>query len=202
MPAPARRARPAWRLIAAGSSLAVLLAAASALSATPRVNVAVPAALSTAGKVTISFHPARALPGGGYYYAVAVLVDYRRAPGEAPVPPCAISSDMGVTQYGFPRHGRPVHLTLIAAPSGEGRWCAGGSYEGAVYAVPHGPPCSKAYPCHGKSAEYSSCWRIEEHVVCGVVALPPPYSYPGGLPKPVDRSARIIARFGLSFPSA
>jgi len=35
---------------------------------------------------------------------------------------------------------------------------------------------------------------------CGVVIRPEqPYSYPGGLPKPVDRTSRIVGRFQIHF---
>jgi hypothetical protein len=56
---------------------------------------------------------------------------------------------------------------------------------------------------------------VEGRLLCGVVAKPEPpgpkseppgpkgeapsYSYPGGLPTPVDRSSRIVGRFQLKF---
>jgi hypothetical protein len=109
------------------------------------------------------------------------------------VPPCALSSDMGKTDYGYRHRGHPVRLTLLPAASAAHAWCPGGTYEGAVYSVPHKPPCSKSYPCYGKS----SCGVVP---FCGVLPYPSPYSYPGGLPKPLDRSTRIIAHFTLRFP--
>jgi hypothetical protein len=187
--------------VTAVASLACGATVALAAGKLGPVAVRVPTNLSIKQKVTIAFPP-KGRPGhGGYYYAVAVLVDYPR-PVEAPhAPPCAVSSDMGVTQYGFPGRGRDVRLTLIAAASAEKAWCAGGVYLGAVYAVPHKPRCSSTHPCYGRGAGYSPCWKVGEHVVCGVV-VQRPYSYPGGLPKPVDRSTSIVGHFTLRFPAA
>lgn len=173
-----------------------LSAASSAPAAAPLgpVSVQVPRNPSATANLTIGFHPRGQLPRGGYYYAVVVLVHYPRSPGEPAAPSCALSSDMHRTDYGFPRRGRALSLTLLPAGSAEHRWCQGGSYEGAVYAVPHRPPCSKAYPCYGKS----SCGSVP---FCGVVIKPGPYSYPGGLPRPIDRSTRVVGRFTLTVPS-
>jgi hypothetical protein len=186
-----------------------------------RLRVQVPAHASPQGDVAVSFRPPGHLPRGGYYYAVVVLVRYAGYSAGAP-PPCATSSDMQSTAYGYPHPRRRVTLTLIQAASSAHRWCAGGVYEGAIYAVPHRPPCSRAYPCSGRSTGYGPCWEAEGRVLCGVVAKPEPpapkpeppapkpeppatkgeppsYSYPGGLPKPIDRSARVIGRFQLRF---
>ncbi|HWX74041.1 MAG TPA: hypothetical protein VNZ05_01980 [Solirubrobacteraceae bacterium] len=171
----------------------------------------VPAHPDVRGAVAISFRPSGRLPRGGYYYAVAVLARYPGYSRAAP-PPCAVSSDMRRTAYAYPRGGQYVRLTLRAASSARRRWCSGGTYDGAVYAVPHKPPCSAEYPC-GRSTALSPCWEVEGRRVCGVVANPEPhpreepprkgemprYSYPGGLPAPIDRSARIIVRFELRF---
>jgi hypothetical protein len=157
--------------------------------------VKVPRSPSLTANVAVSFRPRTGLPRGGYYYAVVVLVSYPRYPGAGQAPSCAISSDMHRTDYGYPHHGHPVGLTLLPASSAENTWCAGGTYEGAVYAVPHKPPCSKVYPCYGKS----SCGAVP---FCGVLPYPAPYSYPGGLPKPLDRSTRTVGRFMLRFPSS
>jgi hypothetical protein len=157
------------------------------------VSVQVPPTPSVKQRVTIAFHPRGQLAHGGYYYAVVVLRHY--LPPSYPLR-CAVSSDMGVTGYGFPRRGRAVRLTLLAAASAEDQWCPGAMYEGAVYAVPHKPSCSSLYPCYGKG----SCGP--QAGVCGVVVSPGYYSYPGGLPKPIDRSTRIVGHFTLHFPEA
>jgi hypothetical protein len=81
--------------------------------------------------------------------------------------------------------------------------------------VPHRPPCNGTYGCRGKSAAQGACWEVEGRPVCGVVAppekqppaetpkaeSPPPavYSYPGGLPRPIDRSSRVVGHFQVSF---
>jgi hypothetical protein len=195
-------------------TVALLLPAAARVgsaAATGPQAVRVPSAPKPSASVQISFQPRKPLPHGGYYYAVAVLVNYPLVTGQSQ-PACATSSDMQITQYGY-RHGdRPVRLRLTAAKSSAGGWCPGATYQGALYAVPHKPPCSALYPCLGHSAlETAPCGGH----VCGVVLPPerqpapapqPPgapgtrgYSYPGGLPKPIDRSSRIIARFTLHF---
>ncbi len=140
--------------------------------------------------VRVSFRPIGHLPRGGYYYSVVVL-SYLRGTTS---PKCAISSDMARTNYGFPRPGRFVELSLYPARAGTGHWCMGGVYAGAIYAVPHKPPCSSAYPCYGKRA-------CGGGTVCGVVAIPY-YSYPGGLPAAIDRHTRIVGRFRIVFPTA
>ena len=89
-------------------------------------------------------------------------------------------------------------LTLIPASSTLGEWCEGGSYEGALYAVPHPPPCTKRFPCYGRG----SCGPLGG--VCGVVPKPVEryeYSYPGGVPRPIDRRSRIVGRFTVKFGS-
>jgi hypothetical protein len=206
---------------ALGSTLATVALACCAAAAAPAaspVSVKVPPAPSATGNVTISFRPRAALPSGGYYYAVVVLTRYAGYSATAP-PPCATSSDMRRTVYGFPRRGRRVALTLIPAKSTAGGWCPGGVYRGALYAVPHRPICRGSTPCYGSSAEYGPCWQVEGHPVCGVVVKPEPkpeppkqpepppppkeatyYSYPGGLPRPVDHISRIVGRFTLQFP--
>jgi hypothetical protein len=145
----------------------------------------------------ISFSP-RALPHGGFYYAVLVLTKYPTSGGG--VPRCAISSDMGKTEYGFPRQGRRLRLSILPARSATETWCPAGHYLGALYAVPHRPGCSYSQPCYGHTTQVGPCWIAGEgRRVCGVVALRP-YSYPGGLPRPLDSASRVVARFSVSFP--
>jgi hypothetical protein len=189
----------AQRLMIPSLSIA-LVACSSGIAAQPLGPVSVTAAVkpSVAHDVKISFHPRGRLPHGGYYYAVLVLVHYPLAAQGPPTPRCAVSSDMHLTAYGFPPRRGSVRLTLLRAPSAEGRWCAGGTYDGAVYAVPHKPSCSRSVPCYGASAEYGPCWKLGTHTVCGVVVRRN-YSYPGGLPRPIDRSTRIVGHFSVTF---
>lgn len=183
------------------STLALALTgSASASAATPLgpVSVRVPQKPSVTTTLAVSFHPRGRLPHGGYYYAVIVLEHYNRS--SAAPPACAISSDMRRTAYGYPRRDGAIHLTLLPAKSAKNRWCAEGTYEGAIYAVPHKPPCSKSYPCYGLSTQSGGCWEVEAgRRVCGVVIRPSPYSYPGGLPKPLDHSTHIVGRFQIKF---
>lgn len=164
-----------------------------AVPVTPPVGL-----LGVGARPTISLYPQGQLPRGAYYYAVAVLVHYReRNTAQPRTPKCAISSDMALTQYGSPQSSKALRLTLLPAPAAGGSWCANGSYEGAVYAVPHPPPCSRYYPCYGRG----SCGQLVG--VCGVVGIPESeYSYPGGLPRPIDSSSRIVGRFKLEFGGA
>lgn len=185
------------------SALALVLvgtASASAAIQLGPVSVKVSRRPSVGGNVGVSFSTRGHLPDGGYYYAVIVLEEYPAALQSAH-PSCAVSSDMRRTQYGYPHRGRPVGLTLTPAPSSSNHWCPGGRYVGAIYAVPHRPWCSRSYPCYGTSTQNSSCWKIEGRVVCGV-AVVPRFSYPGGLPKPIDRTARVVGHFQISFPGA
>ena len=186
-----------------------------------RSSVQAPAHPSVHGTLHISLRVGGHLPRGGYYYAVLVLERYEHYSQQAP-PPCATSSDMRRTAYGYPQPGGSVRLTLLPAKSASSQWCPGGSYLGAIYAVPHKPPCSRSYPCYGKTTQSGACWSSEGRTVCGVVIAPghqppgpkpeppgpkpappsptpAPYSYPGGLPKPIDASTRIIARFHVNF---
>ncbi len=150
--------------------------------------------------VHISFAAPR-LPAGGYYYAVVVLRPYRRYTRSSP-PPCATSSDMQRTDYGWPGpHGR-VRLALTPAKSATGHWCRSGRYEGAVYAVPHAPPCESEYPCRSEPYEPPSpCWNAEGRVLCGLVARPQLWSYPDRLPAPLARGTAIEGRFSIAFPA-
>lgn len=184
-------------LCAVTLALFVLLPCAPSLGAAvpPRsVSVQAPENANPVAAVAVSFQTHLHLPLGGYYYAVAALSSYRTPVGEEPR--CAVSSDMLRTEYAFPRTTRQVRmqLRLFPAPFGNGEWCPGGTYVGAIYAVPHPPPCTRAYPCFGRG----SCGPSGG--VCGVVRRPTyGYSYPGGLPKPIDRKSRMVGRFTLTF---
>lgn len=141
------------------------------------------------------------LPAGGYYYGVVVLKPYKRYTRRSP-PGCSTSSDMQRADYGYPKAHGAVALALTPAGSATRHWCPGGSYEGAIYAVPHAPPCDSAYPCRSEPYEPPSpCWDHEGHVVCGVVAKPTEWSYPDPLPKPLAAGTRIVARFSIRFPA-
>jgi hypothetical protein len=142
---------------------------------------------------------ASALPAGGYYYGVLVLRPYRGYTRTVP-PACSSSSDMERTDYGYPQQNGLVTLALTPAKSDTQHWCHGGSYEGAVYAVPHAPPCEATYPCRAEPYEASPCWNQEGRPVCGVVARPL-WGYPDPLPEPVGAGTNIVARFSVKFPA-
>jgi hypothetical protein len=196
----------------------VLLLAAVALLITPVVaaGTVVGAGVPATGAAAVVVHVQRspqvarnvhvsfrapALPEHGYYYAVVVLRPhgpYTRASR----PRCSTSSDMQRTDYGYPNSSGEVLLALTPARSRTGHWCRGGTYEGAIYAVPHAPPCEGAYPCGAEPYEPPSpCWDVEgQRVVCGlVIRKTNPWSYPEGLPTPLARGTRIVARFGVRF---
>lgn len=155
--------------------------------------------VSLTGNVEVSFHPSDPLPAGGYYYAVIVLKPYRHYTRTAP-PPCAVSSDMQKTAYGYARPGQAVTLVLTRAASHQHRWCRGGSYIGAIYAVPNPPPCEGRHPCSSEYSEASPCWEIEPgRRACGIVARPPVYAYPGQLPAPLEKETRILGYFRVTF---
>lgn len=143
--------------------------------------------------VSLSF-AASPLPEGGYYYAVIVLEPYRDYTREHP-PPCSVSSDMQRTDYGYPQAGK-VSLALTPARSHTGRWCLGGSYEGAIYAVPPSRPCERTYSCEGERCASSPCRPLT-----GVVALPRQWAYPEPPPGPSSRNVRIVGWFVVRFHS-
>ena len=182
----------------------VALAAAGSVTAwastqPPTVSVHVQRKPSVAGNVHISFRPTDRLPSDGYYYAVIVLRPYKHYTRKTP-PPCATSSDMEKTDYGYPHPGQPVRLALTPAKSPAGHWCRGGAYTGGIYAVPHAPPCESTYPCSSEPYKPPSpCWNVEGHRVCGKVALRRVYAYPDGLPTPLAKGARIVAHFQVTF---
>ncbi len=187
--------------------LAVLVAAfgltdslaASAISQPNEVAVQVRPKPSITDNVHVSFRPRTPLPAGGYYYAVIVLKPSKRYMSKSP-PPCAVSSDMQKTAYGYPRPGQAVSLVLTRTASHQHVWCRGGSYIGAIYAVPNPPPCEAKYPCRSEYSEASPCFDLESgHIACGVVARPPVYAYPEGLPTPLEKGTRIIGYFRVTF---
>jgi hypothetical protein len=167
----------------------------------PTVSVHVQRKLSVTGNVHVSFRPTDPLPVGGYYYAVIVLNRYKHYTRNEP-PPCATSSNMQRTDYGYPHPGHPVGLAITPATSAAGHWCRGGVYSGGIYAVPQPPPCESTYPClYAEPYKAPSpCWEIEPgHKVCGVVAKPRLYRYPDGLPTPLAKGTRIVGHFQVSF---
>jgi hypothetical protein len=175
-----------------------------ALAATPssrpgEVAVKVRPKPSITDSVHISFRPRTPLLAGGYYYGVIVLRPYQHYTSKSP-PPCAVSSDMQKTAYGYPHPGQAVSLVLTRTASRRHVWCRGGSYIGAIYAVPNPPPCEAKYPCRSEYKEAGPCFDLESgHVACGVVARPPVYAYPDGLPTPLEKGTRIIGYFRVTF---
>lgn len=173
------------------------------------VSIKVPHRPSAVGDFTISFHPREPLPSGGYYYAVVVLA--KRYAMHLSSVRCAKSSNMEITEYNYPKSGQPVDLTLSPEESGltPGKlspldWCSGAIYTGAVYAVPHGPPCRRSAPCFGNSTA-PECYEGEQlcsggKQVFGTVRRD--RYRPGELPEPRDSSTRVIAHFRVAFQSA
>lgn len=148
--------------------------------------------------VHITF-PAPKLPEGGYYYAVIVLKPYMRYTRSKP-PPCATSSNMQRTDYGYPQATSDVALALTPAKSKTEHWCRGGSYTGAIYAVPHAPPCESTYPCYAEPYERPHLKFPNGQPVRGVVVRRG-YAYPDGLPTPLAKGTTVVARFTVKFPS-
>jgi hypothetical protein len=181
------------------SAAGALSFALSAIALAATVSVHMQHKLTVRQNVHLTFQ-ARQLPEGGYYYGAIVLKPYKKYTRTSP-PPCSTSSNMQRADYGFPQANGRVALDLTPAKSSTGHWCPSGSYEGAVYAVPHAPPCESTYPC--RSEPYrppSPCWDIEGHPVCGVVAHPRAYAYPDGLPVPLASGTTIVGRFSVKFP--
>jgi hypothetical protein len=193
-----------WRLhvlIVSAVALSVAGSVGAAAGTQPdAVSLHVQQKPSVAGNIHISFHSTEHLPQGGYYYAVIVLKQYKHYTQDEP-PPCATSSNMERTDYGYPHPGRPVRLALTPTKSAAGHWCHGGTYSGGIYAVPYPPPCNNTYPCRSEPyKEPSPCFEIAPgHRACGVVAKPKLYRYPDGLPTPLAKGTRIIGRFHVSF---
>jgi hypothetical protein len=166
--------------------------------ATQAVTVRLETKPTVGRNVGLSFSAAP-LPGGGYYYGVLVLAPYRHYTRTVP-PACSTSSDMQRTDYGYPQPKGLVTLALTPAKSDTHRWCHGGSYEGAIYAVPHAAPCEGAYPCRAEPYEPSPCWSYEGRPVCGVVAAKL-WRFPDALPQPLASGTTILAHFSVRFPA-
>jgi hypothetical protein len=173
---------------------------ASTTAKSEAVSVHVQRKLSVRGSVHIGFHPAARLPAGGYYYAVMVLKPYKRYTRRDP-PPCSTSSNMERADYGYPQPDGSIRLALTPSFSATRRWCQGGAYLGAVYAVPHAPPCESKYPCQSEPYEPPSpCWEVEGgRKVCGIVILRRSYAYPDAIPAPLASDTRIVGRFDVVF---
>ncbi len=180
------------------SAAGILSLALSAMVLAATVPVHVQHKPAVRQNVHLTFQ-SKQLPEGGYYYGVIVLKPYKKYTRTSP-PPCSTSSNMQRTDYGYPQADRQVVLALTPARSSTGHWCASGSYEGAIYAVPHAPPCESAYPC--RSEPYKEpCAGIGPGCVHGVVAWPKEYAYPDGLPTPRATGTTIAARFSVKFPN-
>jgi len=189
-------------LLAMGALASVLIFSGSAAP----LSVHVRRHLDVRQNVHITFHAHR-LPEHGYYYAVIVLKPYTKYTATSP-PPCSTSSNMYAADYGYPRTGGEVKLTLTPSLTNptptEGptkQWCPGGSYEGGVYAVPHPPPCESKYPCN-RSEPYKipQCFTGSNgRLLCGIV-VPKGWKYPERLPKPLATGTRILGRFTVKFP--
>jgi hypothetical protein len=190
-------------LLLCGLALAAAASAGAAATAnTPgeTVSVHVQHRPSVRENVHVTFHAGARLPAGGYYYAVIVLKPYGRYTRQHP-PPCSSSSNMERADYGYPGGDGGVRLALTPSRSATWHWCRRGSYLGAIYAVPHPPPCEARYPCRSEPYEPPSpCWEVAAgHRVCGVVARPRGYAYPSGIPAPLAADTRIVGRFSVVF---
>lgn len=197
------------RILAPAVGIAAIVSLSSSLAATRStpVSVKVPHHPRIAGDVTISFRPVKPLPSGGYYYAAAVLAKYYAKHLRAAR--CARASNMEQTEYDYPNRDQRVNLVLgpekYLPPSGRVlhlHWCAGATYTGGIYAVPHPPPCSRSEPCYGHST-VPECYPGEELCSNGKRVYGKPfrrYERAGELPRPRDSSTRIVARFLVRFP--
>jgi hypothetical protein len=182
------------------SATCALSLALSAVALAATLSVHVQHRLAVHQNIHLAFR-ARRLPEGGYYYGVIVMKPYKKFTRTSP-PPCSTSSNMQGTDYGYPQANEHVALALTPAKSRTGHWCPSAYYEGAIYAVPHAPPCESTYPCRSEPYKPPSpCWGSEGHRVCGVVAWPKAYAYPDGLPRPRATGTAIVAHFSVTFPS-
>jgi hypothetical protein len=165
--------------------LALIALAGSSAAATSAQQVDVQQPVRVAHDVVLSIPPSSKRPAADYYYAILVLEDY--TPPEPGGPACAVSSDMRHTPYGYPHGTRRIRIVITPAPSQQNQWCPEGDYLGGVYAVPHEPPYGSTAQCFAGG-------------VCGIVIRPgAAYSYPGGLPAPNAKGARLIERFHVRF---
>jgi hypothetical protein len=195
-------------ILVAGALVAVGWSSALAAAKPRPIAVTVPRHPRVSGNFTISFRPREPLPNGGYYYAVVVLTKrYAKRLSRAR---CAQASDMADIEYGYP-DGHKLNLRLdpeTSAPS-EGQptrldWCAGATYKGAIYAVPHAPPCSPSEPCYGHTTA-PECYPGEPRCNEGKYERRPkgkPAIFrrkPGELPTPQDSATRVIAHFRVHF---
>jgi hypothetical protein len=186
------------RRLLAGASAGMLSFVMSASALAERVSVQLAPKLAISHDVHVTLR-ANKLPEGGYYYGVIVLKPYRKYTRNSP-PPCSTSSDMQRTDYGYPQPNGKVALALTPASSSTGHWCPGGSYTGAIYAVPHAPPCEGAYPCHSEPYK-EPCAGVAPGCVLGVVARPREYAYPDGLPRPRATGTTVVGHFAIKFPN-
>jgi hypothetical protein len=184
----------------AGRLAALLVAGLIASSVPPAQALTVHVQRTPRARSDVGLHfAAPALPEGGYYYAVVVLRPYKHYTRDSP-PPCSTSSDMQRTDYGWPgAHGRVV-LALTPAKSKTRHWCRGGRYEGAVYAVPHPPPCESSYPCYAEPYK-GPCAGAAPPCVHGIIARPKEWEWPDPLPRPRASGTSIVGRFTVVFPA-
>lgn len=164
--------------------------------------------LSLSRDLPISFQPGERVRGD-FYYAVLVIQRDPHWSRDEPLR-CSAASDLEDTEYAYSRRGRPIRLTLLRETPPENDWCPGATYEGAVYAAPHEPPCNRVHPCSSQTSE-AGCWEILKR--CDAAEhLPHPHkgkiaplregSYPQRLPRPLVAHTRVIARFHVHFPAA
>jgi hypothetical protein len=183
-------------LLAAGTAGAAVAASAAPAQA---LTVHVQSRPAVRQDVQLRFSAPK-LQQGGYYYAVIVLKPYRRYTRHSP-PPCSTSSNMRRTDYGRPHADGAVALALTPARSTTGHWCRGGAYEGAIYAVPHPPPCDSRYPCRSEPYE-APCAGVAPGCVQGVVARPREWAYPDPLPPALAQGTAVVGRFSVRFPAS
>jgi hypothetical protein len=191
----------------AGALLAVDWSSALAAAKPGPIAVEVPRHPRVSGSLTISFRPREPLPSGGYYYAVVVLT--KRYAKRLALARCARESDMADTEYGYPDGLHKLNLSLGPETSvpAEGQpprmdWCAGAAYKGAIYAVPHAPPCLRSEPCYGHTTApecYAGETWCEEGKFRPKGKLKMYRRKPGELPTPKDSATHVIAHFRVHF---